>query len=324
MSVIDREPRRGLAEVRSRSLSLTSGRTLRAYVRNPWCRPRLIRIVAWSYLVFALVPVIMAILFSFNDGRSRSVFDGLSMRWWTGDETFALFHNPAMLDAIAQSLKLAAVDVAVATPLGVLLAVGLSRWRGRGSRAANLLMLAPLVTPELTAAVGLFLVFTQVAIPPFTVIHFGTATQVVGQVTLALPFVVVVVRGRLASIGRQYEEAAQDLGATPLQSLRLVLVPMLSPAIVASALLVFVLSIDNFVVTQYMAGGPTTTTVPMYIYATARGSAVTPALNALATVMTLSTLLPALAALGIHRWWGRRNRRRSERRGQLTAELEER
>ena len=100
----------------------------------------------------------------------------------------------------------------IATPLGVLLAVGLARWRGRGSGVANSLMLIPLVTPEIVMAVSLLVVFTQLALFPFNAIHLGTVAQVVGQVTFSLSYVVVIIRSRLASIGPEYEEAARDLG----------------------------------------------------------------------------------------------------------------
>ena len=102
-------------------------------------------------------------------------------------------------------------------------------------------------------AVSLLLVFTQLAVVPFSLVHLGTGAQVVGQVTFSLSYVVVIVRSRLVSIGPEYEEAARDLGATSLGALRLVLLPLLLPAILASMLIVFALSIDDFVVTQYMS-----------------------------------------------------------------------
>jgi spermidine/putrescine transport system permease protein len=114
---------------------------------------------------------------------------------------------------------------------------------------------------------------------------------VVGQVTFSLSYVVVIVRGRLASIGPEYEEAARDLGATPVAALRLVLLPLLAPAILASMLIVFALSIDDFVVTQYMSSNASTTTIPMFLYSNARGGSTTPALNALATILVLTTLI---------------------------------
>jgi spermidine/putrescine transport system permease protein len=279
---------------------------LPAHLRNPWGRPRFLVAVTWLYLAWALLPVVIAMLFSFNNGRSRSVWQGFSIRWWWGDPSFSIFHDPDYVHALVHSLELAALDMAIATPLGVLLAIGLARWRGRGSGAANGLMLVPLVTPEIVMAVSLLLVFTQLAIVPFSLVHLGTPAQVIGQVTFSLSYVVVIVRGRLFSIGPEYEEAARDLGATPLQSLRLVLLPLLMPAILASMLIVFALSIDDFVVTQYMSSTSSTTTIPMYLYADARGGTTTPALNALATVLVLTTLLGIGIAYLLYTVLGRR------------------
>src|SRR3979411_698720 len=106
-------------------------------LRNPWGRRRFLVLGTWMYLVWALVPVVIAILFSFNAGRSRSVWQGFSLRWWTGDPTLSIFHDPEYTHALVHSLELAALDMAIATPLGVLLALGLSRWRGRAAGAAN-------------------------------------------------------------------------------------------------------------------------------------------------------------------------------------------
>ena len=149
-------------------------------------------------------------------------------------------------------------------------------------------MLLPLVTPEIVMGVALLLLFLQI----FNAIGLGTTAQAIGQITFSLSYVVVMVRGRLVSIGPEYEEAAADLGAPPFDVLYRVLLPLLAPAILASAAVVFALSIDDFVVTQYLSGDASTTTVSMLLYASARG-APTPALNALATIalaITLGTL----------------------------------
>jgi spermidine/putrescine transport system permease protein len=277
----------------------------RARGANPWGRPRFLVVVAWGYVVWALLPVAVAILFSFNAGRSRSVWQGFSMRWWTGDPTLSILHDPEYTHALTHSLALAGLDMLIATPLGVMLALGLARWRGRGSGAANGLMLVPLVTPEIVMAVSLLLVFTQVTIVPFSLVHLGTGAQVVGQVTFSLSYVVVIVRGRLASIGAHYEEAARDLGATTVGAVRLILLPLLAPAILASMLIVFALSIDDFVVTQYMSSNSATTTIPMYLYSNARGGATTPALNALATILVVVTLLGVGVAFLVYRMFNR-------------------
>jgi spermidine/putrescine transport system permease protein len=276
------------------------------FLQNPWGEPRFLPAVTWSYIAWALVPVVIAILFSFNAGKSRSVWQGFSIRWWWGDPNQSIFHDPAYTQALVHSLLLAGLDMVIATPLGVLLAVGLSRWRGRGSGIANGLMLLPLVTPEIVMAVSLLVVFTQLSLVPFSLIHLGTVAQVVGQVTFSLSYVVVIIRSRLASIGPEYEEAARDLGATSWASIRLVLIPLLMPAILASMLIVFALSIDDFVVTQYMSSTASTTTIPMYLYSNARGGTSTPALNALATILVATTLIGITVAYVLYSVLGRR------------------
>jgi spermidine/putrescine transport system permease protein len=277
------------------------------WLGNPWGRPRFLKLTTWVYIAWSLLPVLAAVVFSFNDGRSRSVWQGFSTRWWWGDPNLSVFHDKLYTNALEHSLILAALDMLIATPLGFLLAIGLSRWRGRGSGSANFLMLVPLTTPELAMAVSLLLVFTQLSILPFTAIALGTGAQVIGQVTFSVSYVVVIVRSRLAAIGPEYEEAARDLGASARQSLQHVLLPLLLPAAFASTLIVFALSIDDFVVTQYMSAGGETTTIPMLLYANARGAATTPALNAVATIMVLVTLVGVGGAYLVLRWFGHRS-----------------
>jgi spermidine/putrescine transport system permease protein len=280
---------------------------LPAPLRNPWGQPRFLVGATWAYIAWALVPVAIAILFSFNAGRSRSVWQGFSIKWWWGDPNQSIFHYSPYTHALVHSLLLAGLDMVIATPLGVLLALGLARWRGRGSGVANSLMLIPLVTPEIVMAVSLLVVFTQLGLLPFTLIHLGTVAQVVGQVTFSLSYVVVIIRSRLVSIGPEYEEAARDLGATSAGAIRLVLIPLLYPAILSSMLIVFALSIDDFVVTQYMSSNSTTTTIPMFLYSNARGGTSTPALNALATILVFTTLVGITVAYLAYTVLGRRS-----------------
>jgi spermidine/putrescine transport system permease protein len=201
-------------------------------------------------------------------------------------------------------VKLAALAMLVATPIGVALALGLARWRGRGSGAANALMLFPLVTPELVMGVGLFLVFVHL----YTFVKLGTTAQLLGHVTFSISYVVVIVRGRLASIGREYEEAAMDLGATPFGALRHVLLPLLYPAVFAGFMIVFAISIDDFVISQYLSSTASTQTMPVLIYSNAR-AAPNPSLNALATVMMVCTLIAVAIAFVAYRWFSRHDRR---------------
>ena len=270
-------------------------RRLREWWANPWGRPRFLGAFTWLYIVWSLAPVAIAIMFSFNAGRSRSVWQGFSTRWYWGDPDQSVLHDPALRGALEQSLRLAAFDILIAVPLGVALAIGLTRWRGFGSRPVNYLMLFPLVTPEIVMAVSLLLVFVTLYS-----VQLGTTAQVLGQVTFSVSYVVLIVRGRLLSIGPEYEEAAADLGASPFAALWLVLLRMLAPAIFASAAVVFALSIDDFVVTDYMSSSSSTETVPILIYSGARGT-VTPALNALASLMVLATLIAIGLAFVVYR-----------------------
>lgn len=251
----------------------------------------------WVYVVWSLVPVAIAVAFSFNDGRSRSTWQGFSTRWWVGGQG-SLAESADLRRALVNSLVLAAVTIVVAVPLGVALAIGLSRWRSRTASGANLVMLFPLVTPEIVLGAAFFIVFTQL----YTGVELGRPAQILGHITFTLSFVVVVVRGRLAGLGTQFEDAARDLGATPRQALRLVIIPQLWPAVIAAVVIVFATSIDDFVVSSFLSG-PGSDTVPMRIYNQARGGA-TPALNAMAALMlfvTIGAIALALAAMAVMR-----------------------
>src|SRR5262245_59914512 len=112
----------------------------RGYFKNPWRRPRFLQGVTIAYLLWSMLPVVIAVIFSFNDGRSRVTWQGPSLRWWTGDPTNSLLHDTAMRSAMAQTYKLSILTVLVAVPLGTLFAIGIDRWHGRPPRTANFVM----------------------------------------------------------------------------------------------------------------------------------------------------------------------------------------
>jgi spermidine/putrescine transport system permease protein len=254
-------------------------------------------LITWLYVIWSLAPVLVAVRISFNSGKSRSSLQSPSFRWYWGDPTSSVWHDESLHTALFNTLQLAALTMLIATPLGVAMAIGLHRWRSRVSTGANGLTLVPIVTPEIVFGVALFLVFTEL----YSGVPSGMPRQLIGHITFTMSFVVIIVRGRLVAIGDQYEEAARDLGATRLQAIRLVLLPLLAPAIFASVMVVFATSVDDFVISSFLTTGASTDTVPITIYSGARGSS-TPALNALATVMLCFTLLAvALAALAMRR-----------------------
>jgi spermidine/putrescine transport system permease protein len=243
-----------------------------------------------------MIPVLVAVLFSFNSTRSISNWAGASLRWWISDPNESLLNDPTIRQAIAQSLKLSALTTVIAVPLGVAFALGLDRWRSRGSGSVNFVMMFSFITPELILAVSMFLLFIKV----FRVIGLGTTGQLLGLVTLALAYPVVIVRARLYSLGKEYEEAALDLGASPTQALRRVTLPLLFPAIFASAAIIFAFTLDDFVIVNQLAEDASNQTVSMFIYSAAR-QAPSPAANAVGTLMLVTSTVLIVAAYLVYR-----------------------
>ena len=268
-----------------------------AWWNDPWRPPRFLVAITVGYLMWSLLPVAIAVLYSFNNGRSRTTWQGFSFRWFWGDKTLSVWHNDALHTALLQTLKLGVVTTLITVPLGVLFAIGIDRWRGRLPAGANFLMLISFVLPEVLLAVALLFVITTIALP----IELGTTAQVIGLITFQVSYPAVLVRARLATIGPQYEEAAMDLGASPLGALRRIILPMLMPAIFASTVLVFADVIDDFVLVRYLSGDAATEPVSVKIYNTARG-APTPALNALASLLLLAALTAVVIGFLVYRY----------------------
>lgn len=250
------------------------------------------------YLLWALVPVALVVLFSFNAGRSRGVWQGFSLRWYTWDPTGSVLNDESIRSALTHTVLLALVTTAITVPIGVMFALALDRWRGRIPSGANFLALITFVIPEIALAIGLLFMVTYLATP----FGLGTWAQVVGLVTFQLAYPIVICRARLLTIGAHYEEAARDLGASALGAVRRVTLPMLFPAILVSVILVFADVLDNFVIVRYLSSDAATETTSMRIYQTAR-AAPTPALNAMATIILIvSTIVILLGWLAYRRW----------------------
>lgn len=260
--------------------------------RNPWRHPWFLEGFTWLYLIWSLAPIVIAVLFSFNKGKSQSSYQGLSIRWYWGDKVNSIWYNPQLHSAMFVTLKLAAYTTIIAVPIGVAFALGINRWRGKLPSSFNFIMILSFVVPELIFAVALFFVFTQL----FSGIGLGMLAEVLGLVTWNVSWPAIIVQARLVTIGKQYEEAAADLGCTQLQTVRRVLLPMLIPAIFASVVLVFSTVIDDFVVVDLLSSNATNQPMSVIIYSTVHGGNNGPALNALATIMLLMSFI--VAALG--------------------------
>ena len=238
---------------------------------------------AWLYL-----PILAVVLFSFNDKKSLSAFSGFSTRWYVD-----FFHNGALLQSLAASLLIASVSAIGSLVLGTMLALGLEHVRSRRGRVVGALTLLPLVTPEIVTGVAALLFFTGIGL------KLSLLTVVLAEITFSIAYVTVIVRGRLASMSGEVEEAARDLGCTPWQAVRLVTLPALVPALVASGLLVFALVFDDFVL-AFFTTGVDPQPLPVRIYSSIRFG-VSPAINAVGTLMLLVSALLIVAALLVPR-----------------------
>jgi len=271
---------------------------------NPWRHPWLLEGFTWLYLIWSLVPIGLAVLFSFNNGRSQSVWQGFSWRWYFADPLNSVLHDPALHAAVVQTVRLGVYTTVIAVPLGVAFALGINRWRGYTASTFNFVMILSFVIPELIFGVAMFFVFTAL----FTFVHLGTLAQTLGLITWNVSWPAIIVQARLVTIGKQYEEAAADLGATQLQTMRRVMLPLLAPAIFASAVLVFSSVIDDFVIVDLLYSNAGNTPMSVYIYSQQRGGNGGPALNALGTIMLVMSFVIALVGYFAYRWMTRGER----------------
>ncbi len=272
--------------------------------RNPWRHPWFLEGFTWLYLIWSLVPIAIAVLFSFNNGKSQSVWQGFSWRWYFADPVNSVLHDPALHAAVVQTVRLSVYTTLIAVPLGVAFALGISRWRSYTASTFNFVMILSFVIPELIFGVAMFFVFTSL----FTAVHLGTLAEVLGLVTWNVSWPAIIVQARLVTIGKQYEEAAADLGATQLQIMRRVMLPMLGPAIFASAVLVFSSVVDDFVLVDLLNSNVSNTPMSVYIYSQQHGGNGGPALNALGTIMLVMSLVIAIIGFVGYRWMTRGER----------------
>jgi len=249
---------------------------------------RALRLYTAAFYAVMFLPLAVVVLFSFNSVRSLQNFDGFSLEWYR-----AFWESESLRGSLIASLEIALATMIVATVLGTLLAFGLVRARTRFSTSANILMLIPLVTPEIVAGVSAFLLFTQIGL------RLSLLTIVIAHITFSISYVTVVVRARLASLNPEVEQAALDLGATRMQTLRLVVLPALWPAVLAAGLLVFALSFDDFVL-SYFTTGESPQPLPVRIWSAIRFG-VTPTINAIGTLMLVISLAAVAAALVLQR-----------------------
>ncbi|MGW1982512.1 ABC transporter permease [Streptomyces collinus] len=256
-------------------------------------RPRLLVAVTAVFFVLLYLPIGVVTLFSFNSKKSLTVFGGFSLRWYR-----AFVHDDVLLASLGTSLRISLVAMAGSVVLGVALALGLVRCRTRLGSLAGLIMLVPLITPEIVTGVASMLLFKGLGVA------LSTGTVMLAEITFSISYVTVILRSRVAALHPEVEEAAMDLGATRWQALRLVTLPALLPAVLASAVLIFALVFDDFVL-AYFTTGVDPQPLSVRIYSAIRFG-VQPTINAVGTLMLAGSVALIALALFIPRLFGRR------------------
>jgi spermidine/putrescine transport system permease protein len=237
---------------------------------------------------FLYLPVLILIVFSFNDTRSVAVFTGFSTEWYT-----KLASNSELLDAARNSLLVGLIATIVSTVIGTLTALAMDRYRFKLRTTFDANLYLPIVIPEIVMGISLLLFFNQ-ALFPFLQNIFGLRlstglhTITLSHIAFDIPFVYVIVRARLADFNRTLEEAAQDLGADEWKTFQRITLPLLMPGIIGGALLAFTLSLDDYLITVFTKG-TLEQTMPLYIYSLVRRG-VTPEINALSSVLLLGSI----------------------------------
>lgn len=230
-------------------------------------------------LAFMYVPILVVITYSFNDARLMNVWSGFSLRWYR-----ELLDSPELIDAALLSLEVAVVSASVATVLGTLAGLTLSRMgKFRGRTAFGGMIAAPLVMPEVITGLSMLLLFVGLKELIGWPDARGFSTITIAHATFSAAYVAVIVQSRLSAMDKSLEEAAMDLGGTPFAVTRDITLPLIAPAMIAGWLLAFTLSLDEFVITSFVTGAGATT-LPLEIFSRVR-LGVTPEVNALATLI---------------------------------------
>ena len=241
-------------------------------------------------LVIMYIPILLVIIYSFNESRISSVWDGFSFRWYRD-----LFRDKDLLDALANSLVLATISSVSAAVIGTLAAVGMPRVKLKGKGAIEYISTLPIMIPEIILGMVFLVYFSLIRLP------FGMTTLAVAHTSFCIPYVYMLVKARLVGIDKSFAEAAKDLGASEWNVFFDITMPLILPAIASGVLLSFAMSLDDVVISIFVTG-VNTNTLPIKIY-TQLKTGVTPKINALCTLMFAATLL----VISLSTWFGKRN-----------------
>lgn len=251
------------------------------------------RILTWlavGMFLFLYLPIVILIVYSFNDsGRgAATVWQGFTLNWYT-----EVFNNTSIINAAKVSLWVAFWSTVVSTILGTFTAIAMERFKFWGKVTYDAILYLPIIIPDIVMALSTLLFFVTLGI------SLSRYTILIAHIAFNIAFVAIVVRARLADMDDSLEEAASDLGANPWDTFRLVTLPLLLPGIISGALLAFTLSLDDFVITFFVAG-PGSTTLPVQVYSMIRFG-ITPEINAVSTLLFLGSTLLVMVSLVLQR-----------------------
>lgn len=256
----------------------------------------LLGIHAILMFIFIYVPIALVVLFSFNNSRLSAEWTGFTLDWYR-----SLLDNENVMDALTNSLIVAVVSTFFAVLLGTTAALVMRRISSKWKGSMNGLLYLPVIIPDIIMGLSLLVLFIQLGF------SLGRTTIIIAHITFSLSYVYVVVNSRLAGMSSQLEEAAEDLGASPWQTFRYVTLPQIAPGIVSGAIIAFMMSLDDFMV-SFFVSGPDSTTLPIYIYGQVKRG-ISPEINALCTILILvSVTLIFLAQFVLNRGKGQKKR----------------
>ncbi len=255
------------------------------YTKRLWLRSWIAGVAFFLY-----APLLVLFVFSFNDSKANVVWKGFTFKYYG-----KVFQNASLMEALGNSLTIAALATVFSLVLGALSAVMLWRFRFPFKAGLEGVLSLPIVVPEICMGVAMLVFFAAIHWPNDLPWPFSLGAITIAHITFCFPFVTMVVRARLATFNKEEEEAAKDLGATEWQAFRDVLLPHMRPGLIAGALLSFTLSLDDFVIT-FFTSGPNTVTFPVKVYSMVRFS-VTPEVNAVSSLLILITVILTTLAL---------------------------
>ena len=281
--------------------TMRTGATAEPSRRAPAARRKPIRIGAlilptFTHLVmlWLFAPILVMILFAFNDthGKFNDAWAGVTLKWF--EHPFAI---PTLTDAVLTSLATATLGMLIATTLGTMIALACHRYRFRGRTLLDSVLVMNIAASEVVVGSALLTLFVAGNV------SLGFVTIVLAQVMFSIPFVAITVRARLAGFDRALEEAAQDLGASPIGTFFLVTLPLIFPGVMAAALLAFAICLDDYVITSFVAGN--TQTFPLWVYGATR-LGIPPQVNVIGTFIFVGGATLAIASTGLRSWRTRR------------------